>query len=86
MLKAIEAYLVLRRAAGFALQNDEYLLKSFAGFAAARFARGHRRAHAGLLVPFARTDPGRRVLAARRKAGATDSLLTPAASLFPRPG
>ena len=36
MLKAIEAYLVLRRAAGFALQNDEYLLKSFAGFAAER--------------------------------------------------
>jgi integrase/recombinase XerD len=36
MLKVIEAYLALRRAAGFALQNDEYLLRSFAGFAAER--------------------------------------------------
>ena len=30
MLKAIEAYLALRRATGFAMLNAEYLLKSFA--------------------------------------------------------
>ena len=33
MLKDIEAYLALRRAAGFAMLNAEYLLKSFAAFA-----------------------------------------------------
>jgi integrase/recombinase XerD len=33
MLKAIEAYLALRRATGFAMLNAEYLLKSFAAFA-----------------------------------------------------
>jgi integrase len=36
MLNAIETYLTLRRAAGFAIQNVEYLLKSFAAFAAER--------------------------------------------------
>ncbi|WP_294540826.1 tyrosine-type recombinase/integrase [uncultured Rhodoblastus sp.] len=36
MLKAIEAYLALRRATGFAMLNAEYLLKSFAAFAAER--------------------------------------------------
>src|SRR5712675_571577 len=36
MLKAIEAYLDLRRATGFAMSNAEYLLKSFAAFAAER--------------------------------------------------
>jgi hypothetical protein len=35
MLEAIETYLALRRA-GFAMSNAEYLLKSFAGFAAER--------------------------------------------------
>jgi integrase len=34
MLNAIETYLTLRRATGFAMQNAEYLLKSFAAFAA----------------------------------------------------
>jgi integrase len=34
MLNAIEAYLALRRATGFAMSNAEYLLKSFAAFAA----------------------------------------------------
>jgi len=33
MLKAIETYLALRRATGFAMLNAEYLLKSFAAFA-----------------------------------------------------
>jgi integrase/recombinase XerD len=36
MLKAIETYLALRRATGFAMSNAEYLLKSFAAFAAER--------------------------------------------------
>jgi integrase/recombinase XerD len=36
MLNAIETYLALRRAAGFAMSNAEYLLKSFATFAAER--------------------------------------------------
>lgn len=36
MLNAIDAYLVLCRTAGFAMTNAEYLLKSFAVFAAAR--------------------------------------------------
>lgn len=34
MIAAIETYLALRRTAGFALSNTEYLLRSFAGFAA----------------------------------------------------
>jgi integrase/recombinase XerD len=36
MLNAIETYLALRRAAGFAMSNAEHLLKSFAAFAAER--------------------------------------------------
>ena len=36
MLKAIEAYLALRRATGFGMLNAEYLLKSFAAFATER--------------------------------------------------
>jgi len=36
MLDAIETYLALRRATGFAMSNAEYLLKSFAAFAAER--------------------------------------------------
>ena len=40
MLNAIETYLALRRATGFAMSNAEYLLKSFAAFAAER-----RQAH-----------------------------------------
>jgi integrase/recombinase XerD len=36
MLKAIERYLALRRATGFAMLNAEYLLKSFAAFATER--------------------------------------------------
>lgn len=36
MLDTIETYLALRRAAGFAMLNAAYLLKSFAAFAAER--------------------------------------------------
>ena len=36
MMPAVEAYLALRRAAGFRLFNAEYLLASFAGFAGER--------------------------------------------------
>lgn len=36
MIKAVEAYLALRRAAGFALSNAEYLLRSYARFAGER--------------------------------------------------
>jgi len=36
MLKAIETYLTLRRATGFAMLNAEYLLKSFVAFATER--------------------------------------------------
>ena len=36
MLKAIEAYLALRRATGFAMLNAECLLRSFAAFATER--------------------------------------------------
>jgi integrase len=36
MLNAIETYLALRRATGFAMSSPEYLLKSFAAFAAER--------------------------------------------------
>jgi integrase len=34
MIAAIETYLAVRRAVGFSLSNTEYLLRSFAGFAA----------------------------------------------------
>jgi integrase/recombinase XerD len=36
MLNAVETYLALRRTTGFAMSNAEYLLKSFAAFAAER--------------------------------------------------
>lgn len=36
MIAAIETYLAVRRTAGFALSNTEYLLRSFAGFATAQ--------------------------------------------------
>jgi len=36
MIPAVEAYLAVRRAAGFTLSNTDYLLRSFARFAAAR--------------------------------------------------
>lgn len=36
MITAVESYLAIRRAAGFTLSNVEYLLRSYAGFAADR--------------------------------------------------
>ena len=39
MIKAVESYLALRRAAGFSLSNTEYLLRSFARFAVDRQER-----------------------------------------------
>jgi integrase len=36
MMAAVESYLAVRRATGFTLSNTEYLLRSFAGFAADR--------------------------------------------------
>ena len=36
MIAAVQAYLALRRAAGFDMSNAGYLLASFAGFAVAR--------------------------------------------------
>jgi len=36
MIVAVESYLAVRRAAGFTLSNTEYLLRSFAGFAASQ--------------------------------------------------
>jgi integrase/recombinase XerD len=39
VIKAIETYLALRRAAGFSLSNTEYLLRSFARFAGDRRER-----------------------------------------------
>jgi integrase len=36
MIKAVETYLALRRAAGFSLSNTEYLLRSYARFAGER--------------------------------------------------
>lgn len=50
MLKAIEAYLDLRRATGFAMSNAEYLLKSFAAFAA---ERGQTHVHAQTAIDWA---------------------------------
>ena len=34
MMAAVDSYLAVRRATGFTLSNTEYLLRSFAGFAA----------------------------------------------------
>ena len=39
MIKAVESYLALRRAAGYSLSNTEYLLRSFARFAGDRRER-----------------------------------------------
>ena len=39
MLKAIEAYMALRRATGFAMLNAECLLRSFAAFATERMRK-----------------------------------------------
>ena len=65
MLKAIEAYLDLRRATGFAMSNAEYLLKSFAAFAA---ERGQTHIHAQTAIDWAALGPSVAQRDARLKA------------------
>ena len=54
MLKAIEAYLALRRATGFAMLNAECLLRSFAAFAT---ERGETHVHAQTAIEWAARGP-----------------------------
>src|SRR5260370_25165543 len=54
MLKAIEAYLALRRATGFAMLNAEYLLASFAAFAN---ERGQTHVHVQTAIDWATRGP-----------------------------
>ena len=54
MLKAIEVYLALRRATGFAMLNAEYLLKSFAVFAT---ERGQTHVHTQTAIDWAARGP-----------------------------
>ena len=53
MLKAIEHYLALRRATGFAMLNAEHLLKSFAAFAT---ERGQTHVHTQTAIDWASVD------------------------------
>ena len=53
-MAAVEAYLALRRTAGFAMSNAEYLLRSFAKFAT---ARGEGRVRTATLVDWASQGP-----------------------------
>ena len=54
MLKAIGAYLALRRATGFRTFNAEYLLKSFAAFAT---EDGQTHVHAQTAIDWAVRGP-----------------------------
>jgi integrase/recombinase XerD len=65
MLKAIEAYLALRRATGFAMLNAEYLLKSFAAFAT---ERGQTHVHMQAAIDWAARGPSVAQRDARLKA------------------
>ena len=65
MLKAIEAYLALRRATGFAMLNAEYLLKSFGAFAA---ERGQTHVHMQAAIDWAARGPSVAQRDARLKA------------------
>ena len=65
MLRAIEAYLALRRATGFAMLNAEYLLKSFAAFAA---ERGQTHVHTQTAIDWAACGPSVAQRDARLKA------------------
>lgn len=65
MLKAIETYLGLRRATGFAMSNAGYLLKSFAAFAA---MRGQSHVHAQTAIDWAALGPSVAQRDARLKA------------------
>jgi len=53
-MAAVDAYLALRRTAGFAMSNVEYLLRSFARFAA---ARGERHVRATTAIDWATQSP-----------------------------
>jgi integrase/recombinase XerD len=65
MLKAIEAYLALRRATGFAMLNAQYLLKSFAAFAT---ERGQTHVHTQSAIDWAALGPSVAQRDARLKA------------------
>ena len=65
MLKAIETYLALRRATGFAMLNAEYLLRSFAAFAT---ERGQTHVHAQTAIDWAARGPSVAQRDARLKA------------------
>ena len=65
MLNAVESYLALRRATGFAMQNAAYLLKSFAAFAA---ERGQTHVHAQTAIDWTTLGPSVAQRAARLKA------------------
>jgi len=65
MLKAIETYLSLCRATGFAMLNAEYLLKSFAAFAT---ERGQAHVHTQTAIDWAARGPSVAQRDARLKA------------------
>ena len=65
MLNAIETYLALRRATGFAMSSAEYLLKSFAAFAA---ERGQTHAETQTAIDWAALGPSVAQRDARLKA------------------
>ena len=65
MLKAIETYLALRRATGFAMLNAEYLLKSFAAFA---IEHGQTHVHTQTAIDWAARGPSVAQRDARLKA------------------
>jgi len=65
MLNTIETYLTLRRVTGFAMSNAEYLLKSFAVFAA---ERGQVYIHAQTAIDWAALGPSVAQRDARLKA------------------
>ena len=65
MLKAIEAYLALRRATGYAMLNAEYLLKSFAAFAT---EHGQTHVHTQTAIDWAARGPSVAQRDARLKA------------------
>ncbi len=65
MLNDVETYLALRRATGFAMMNAEYLLKSFAAFAA---ERGQIHVHTQTAIEWAARGPSVAQRDARLKA------------------
>lgn len=65
MLNVVETYLTLRRATGFAMQNAECLLKSFAAFAA---ERGQTHVHTQTAIAWAALGPSAQQRDARLKA------------------